>query len=94
MIALPLFYATRSRATAFAYAAVLGGLSQPLGALLGLLAIRNVDKAKEDKLFGITFGIISGMMSLITIQVIMCYLSNYSFLTICLSELTSPGYQG
>ncbi|KAG0168388.1 Zinc transporter [Apophysomyces sp. BC1034] len=99
MIALPLYYATRSRVAAFVYAAVLGGLSQPLGALLGLLAIRNVDKAQEDELFGITFGIISGMMSLITIQSLLPqaikadsrheYVLGFFFLGVFLVGLTS-----
>jgi ZIP family zinc transporter len=69
MIALPLYYATRSRIQAFSYAAVMGGLSQPFGALIGLYLIRNISKSKEDMLFGIIFGGVSGMMSLITIQV-------------------------
>ncbi|GAA5795547.1 Zinc/iron permease [Helicostylum pulchrum] len=68
MIALPLYYATRSRSTAFSSAAVMGGLSQPLGALIGLFLIQNISKAKEDLMFGIVFGSVSGMMSLITIQ--------------------------
>jgi ZIP family zinc transporter len=69
MIALPLYYATRSRGTAFSYAAVMGGFSQPLGALIGLLLVRNISEKSENLLFGIVFGCVSGMMSLITIQV-------------------------
>ncbi|CAO3638511.1 unnamed protein product [Mucor hiemalis] len=69
MIALPLYYATRSRTTSFLYAAAMGGLSQPLGALIGLFLIRNISKAKEDIMFGIIFAGVSGMMSIITIQV-------------------------
>ncbi len=69
MIALPLYYATRSKMTAFISAAFMGGLSQPLGALVGLLLIENISKPKEDMLFGIVFGCVSGMMTLITIQV-------------------------
>ncbi|CAO0795272.1 unnamed protein product [Mucor circinelloides] len=68
MIALPLYYATRSRTTAFTYAAIMGGLSQPLGALIGLFLIQNISKQSENLLFGIVFGCVSGMMSLITIQ--------------------------
>ncbi|KAI8646424.1 Zinc/iron permease [Parasitella parasitica] len=68
MIALPLYYATRSRATAFTSAAIMGGFSQPLGALIGLFLIKNISKQSEDLLFGIVFGCVSGMMSLITIQ--------------------------
>ena len=69
MIALPLYYATRSRTTAFTYAAILGGLSQPIGALIGLFLIKNISQQGEDLLFGIVFGCVSGMMSLITVQV-------------------------
>ncbi|KAI9469853.1 MAG: ZIP zinc transporter-domain-containing protein, partial [Benjaminiella poitrasii] len=68
LIALPLFYATGSRFAAFTYASLLGGMSQPLGAVLGLLAIRNVDQIQEKFLFGIIFGVVSGMMCLIAVQ--------------------------
>ncbi|KAG2203130.1 hypothetical protein INT47_004937 [Mucor saturninus] len=68
MIALPLYYATRSRSSAFSYAALMGGLSQPIGALVGLFLVESISKAKEDMMFGIVFGSVSGMMSLITIQ--------------------------
>lgn len=69
LISLPLYYATGSRLAAFAYASVLGGMSQPLGAVLGLLAIRNVDQEQERFLFGVIFGVVSGMMCLIAVQV-------------------------
>lgn len=67
MIALPLYFATRSRALAFGYAALLGGMAQPLGAAVGLVALNVVD---ENRLFGIVFGVVSGMMCLIAVQVI------------------------
>lgn len=69
LIALPLFYATGSKLAAFSYAALLGGMSQPLGAVLGLLVIRNVKQLEEDFLFGIVFGVVSGMMCFIAVQV-------------------------
>ncbi|KAI8075466.1 Zinc/iron permease [Gilbertella persicaria] len=68
LIALPLFYATGSRLSAFTYASFLGGLSQPLGAMIGLLVIHNKDQFQEQFLFGIIFGIVSGMMCYIAIQ--------------------------
>ncbi|KAL7315448.1 Zinc transporter [Mucor circinelloides] len=68
LISLPLYYATGSRFAAFAYASILGGMSQPLGAVLGLLAIRNVDQEQERFLFGVIFGVVSGMMCLIAVQ--------------------------
>ncbi|KAI7883665.1 hypothetical protein K492DRAFT_205195 [Lichtheimia hyalospora FSU 10163] len=68
MIALPLYFATKSRGSAFGYAALLGGLSQPIGAVLGLIAFREVSQEQQDTLFGVTFGVVSGMMSFIAIQ--------------------------
>ncbi|KAI8393516.1 Zinc/iron permease [Radiomyces spectabilis] len=68
MIALPLYYATKSRVIAFGYSSFLGGLSQPLGAILGLLALHNVSERDENRLFGFIFGLTSGMMTLIAVQ--------------------------
>ncbi|KAI7865586.1 Zinc/iron permease [Spinellus fusiger] len=68
MIALPLYLATQSHKWSFGYAAVLGGLSQPIGAALGILMVRTIGQQQEDYLFGIVFGIISGMMSFIAVQ--------------------------
>ncbi|CDH50436.1 zinc iron permease [Lichtheimia corymbifera JMRC:FSU:9682] len=68
MIALPLYFATKSRGSAFGYAALLGGLSQPIGAVLGLIAFREVSQEQQDTLFGVTFGVVSGMMSFIAVQ--------------------------
>ncbi|KAL0073518.1 Zinc/iron permease [Phycomyces blakesleeanus] len=68
MIALPLYLATQSRRSAFGYAALLGGLSQPIGALVGMMAIHGVNEEKEDCVFGIIFGVVSGMMSFIAVQ--------------------------
>ncbi|KAI9496481.1 ZIP zinc transporter-domain-containing protein [Zychaea mexicana] len=68
MIALPLYFALRSRMAAFGWAALLGGLSQPIGAVLGLVLMRNIDQSQEDVMFGTTFALVSGMMTLITIQ--------------------------
>lgn len=69
MISLPLYFALRSRTTAFWTAALLGGLSQPMGAVIGLALLHNVDSDQENLIFGITFGLVSGMMCLITVQV-------------------------
>ncbi|KAI8335535.1 Zinc/iron permease [Chlamydoabsidia padenii] len=69
MIAIPFYYATRSRFLSFLYAALLGGLSQPLGALVGLLLIGgNLDKDNQNHCIGIIFAIVSGMMLLIAIH--------------------------
>ncbi|CEI93163.1 hypothetical protein RMCBS344292_07403 [Rhizopus microsporus] len=70
LIALPLYYAVGSQLAAFGYAAVLGGLSLPIGALIGYIAVTGVDKAREDALFGILFSLISGMMYMVVFKVI------------------------
>lgn len=87
MIALPLYYATRSRSSAFSYAALMGGLSQPLGALIGLLLVENISQTKEDLMFGIVFGCVSGMMSLITIQVNTMDIIMYQILISCIQSM-------
>lgn len=69
MIALPLYFALRSRTAAFGWAALLGGLSQPLGALIGYFLLQSIDKSQENLMFGIVFSLVSGMMTLITVQV-------------------------
>ncbi|KAG1050463.1 hypothetical protein G6F46_005295 [Rhizopus delemar] len=65
LIALPFYYATNSQFAAFSFASVLGGLSQPLGALIGLVTIQSVDKKSEEVMFGAIFGMMSGMMNVI-----------------------------
>ncbi|KAI9323549.1 Zinc/iron permease [Dichotomocladium elegans] len=69
MIALPLYYALHSRITAFGWAALLGGLSQPLGAIIGYTLLHSIDESQENLLFGSIFAVVSGMMTLITMQV-------------------------
>lgn len=69
MIALPLYYATRSRTKAVLSSAVMGGLAQPFGALIGLFLMKHISKNSENLLFGVVFACVSGMMSIITIQV-------------------------
>ncbi|KAI8354029.1 Zinc/iron permease [Blakeslea trispora] len=59
LISLPLFYATGSRLAAFAYASLLGGLSQPLGAIIGLLVIHKRNQLEEEYI---------GMMCYVAIQ--------------------------
>ncbi|KAG2187893.1 hypothetical protein INT44_000643 [Umbelopsis vinacea] len=69
MIALPLYAATRSAWTAFSYGACMGGVSQILGGVIGVIAISNLNQKYEDIFIGVVFAIVSGMMSLIAIQV-------------------------
>lgn len=69
LIALPFYYATNSQFAAFSFASILGGLSQPLGALIGLVTIQSVDKKSEEGMFGAIFGMMSGMMYVILTKV-------------------------
>ncbi|CAO3668505.1 unnamed protein product [Umbelopsis ramanniana] len=68
MIALPLYAATRSAWVAFSYGACMGGVSQILGGIIGVLAVTNMNQKYEDVFIGVVFAVVSGMMSLIAIQ--------------------------
>jgi zinc transporter, ZIP family len=70
-IALPLYMATRSRIKSFLYACLLGGLSQPFGALIGFLFLRESNLACWDHnfIYGVLFATVSGLMGVISIQV-------------------------
>lgn len=57
-VALPVYYATKNRKKAFIYA-LLSGLSEPLGALIGYLLLTPL---MGDLTLGITFGIVAGIM--------------------------------
>ncbi|PKY47895.1 Zinc/iron permease [Rhizophagus irregularis] len=69
-IALPLYIATRSRIKSFLYASMLGGLSQPLGALIGYLFLKESELACWDHnfIYGMLFAAVGGLMSVICIQ--------------------------
>lgn len=63
-VSMPLFYATGRRGYSFCWG-TLSGLTEPFGALLAWLVI-NGDMGGNTN--GILFGIVSGMMSVISIQ--------------------------
>ncbi|KAJ3032517.1 hypothetical protein HDV00_007423 [Rhizophlyctis rosea] len=76
-IALPTYLGTRSKPRAFTYASLLGGLPQPLGALLGYLLTTPLPSPPPSSpsspppyptLFGPLFAIVSGMMLWIAID--------------------------
>ncbi|RUO96708.1 hypothetical protein BC936DRAFT_141591, partial [Jimgerdemannia flammicorona] len=69
MIAIPLYVATGSRVRSFWYAALLGGMSQPLGALIGVFIIKTIGEGWENLMFGIVFAVVGGMMCVIVVQV-------------------------
>ncbi len=75
---LPLYLAFNSRLKAFGMTFILGGLSQPIGALLAyyLLAGREIDQKESFYIFGILMCITSGFLSVVSLQL---FASSISF---------------
>lgn len=63
-VSIPVFYATKSRTKAFMWA-LLSGVSEPIGALIGWLALRS---HMSHRMYGILFGMVGGMMVYICIH--------------------------
>jgi ZIP family zinc transporter len=63
-VAIPLYYATKSRAKAFGFGAI-SGLAEPLGAILGYLVLRPF---MNDTILGVTFAAVAGIMVYISID--------------------------
>ncbi len=63
-VALPIYYATGNRTKAFWWGA-LSGMSEPIGALLGWIVLAN---SFSDAMYGLMFGIVSGMMVMISLK--------------------------
>jgi len=61
-VSVPVYYATGSRKKAFYYS-FLSGVSEPLGALLGYVLLRNF---MSDVLFGLIFAMVAGIMVFIS----------------------------
>ncbi|RPB18482.1 hypothetical protein L211DRAFT_75980 [Terfezia boudieri ATCC MYA-4762] len=75
IISLPLFLASKSRALAMTWACLLGGLSQPAGALCAYLWFRstrdgdgNEDVGSRDVVYGVLFAITAGIMCNVALQ--------------------------
>jgi ZIP family zinc transporter len=63
-VAVPVYYATGSRVKAFLWS-LLSGISEPLGAGLGWLFLKD---HFSDNMFGVMFGLVGGMMVVICVQ--------------------------
>jgi ZIP family zinc transporter len=63
-IAIPIYYATKSRKKALLYS-FLSGLSEPLGALLGIFILTYF---VSDIWFGAVFGVVAGIMIYISLD--------------------------
>jgi len=69
LIAFPLFVGLHSRTKAFALAAALGGLSQPMGAVLGWFILRKVaSMGWQVSATGCIYAVVAGMMSSIVVN--------------------------
>ncbi|KAF9087549.1 hypothetical protein BGX23_008047 [Mortierella sp. AD031] len=69
LIAFPLYIGLHSRGKAFALAAALGGLSQPLGAILGWFILRKVESMGwQVSATGCIYALVAGMMSSIVVN--------------------------
>lgn len=73
-MALPLFLAFKSRPKAILAASILGGLSQPLGALAASIWLRNSHNEDGNKgegsgvVYGVLFSITAGIMCSVALQ--------------------------
>ena len=70
-MALPLFLAFNSRARAIFWSALLGGVSQPLGAGIAALWLRTAgdhDMAPGERVYGAMFALTSGIMTSVALQ--------------------------
>ena len=63
-VALPIYYATGNRWKAFMWGC-LSGMSEPIAALLGWAVLAN---AMSDNVYAILFGLVSGMMVIISMK--------------------------
>jgi len=65
-VALPIYYATDSRLKGFLWA-LLSGISEPIGALIGYCIIKSTGEDMSQVVYGILFGVVGGMMIMIVI---------------------------
>jgi ZIP family zinc transporter len=63
-VAMPVYYATGNRLRAFLWA-LLSGVSEPIAALLGWAVLAN---SFSDTLYGVLFGMVAGMMTVISVR--------------------------
>jgi ZIP family zinc transporter len=63
-VVIPIYYATRNRASAFGFG-VISGLAEPIGAILGYLVLRPF---MTDSLLGMIFAGVAGIMVYISID--------------------------
>lgn len=65
-VALPIYYASGSRHQGFFWA-LLSGLSEPIGALIGYAIIKSTGEDMSGGVYGCLFGMVAGMMIMIVL---------------------------
>merc|ERR1712176_1211257 len=65
-VALPIYYATGSRIKGFLWA-LLSGISEPVGALIGYAIIKATGDDMNQIVYGILYGLVAGMMIMIVV---------------------------
>jgi zinc transporter, ZIP family len=73
-ISVPIYYATGSRKKAFWYS-FLSGLAEPLGAIIGYLALRPF---LTEQMMGIIFAVVAGIMVFISLDLLLPHAKKYS----------------
>jgi len=63
-VAMPIYQAWRRKHMAFLWA-LLSGVSEPIGALIGWLLIKGTNEDMNQKVYGILFGVVAGMMVMV-----------------------------
>lgn len=65
-VALPIYYATKNRCCGF-LVALLSGISEPIGALIGYAILKGTGEDMNQTMYGALFGIVGGMMVMIVL---------------------------
>lgn len=65
-VAVPIYYATNSRIKGFLWA-MLSGVSEPIGALIGYAIIKSTGDDMNPIVYGVLFGVVAGMMIMIVV---------------------------
>ncbi|KAJ9081486.1 Zinc transporter [Entomophthora muscae] len=68
MLAIPIYAATGSALKAFTFAALIGGLTQPLGGLIGLALLDHVKHSDLATLNSVLFPLVAGIMLAVIVQ--------------------------
>lgn len=89
-VALPIFYATDSRAKAFFWG-TLSGVTEPLGAVIGWAVLKSTGHGASQLSFAVLFGLVAGMMIMIVLSDILPTAYRYDPEDTCVTTSTCVG---